>query len=535
MKLSQVVILMVLSGTALTYSPWRTRNQVPTASNGDSFRSEGNFDLLDAKLPNESDDKFNPSELLDFKARKPEAYNSALKTLQELEQKPICYRMAAQLLMDNCRGVEENDASGNQFDSSHIRRHHVESFANGLTMCDAERAKWVIPEACSPFESFALYRAARDKHSRLDVSHKQVGDCIEALGQHSSAWTTWVSARNQAVTICRAARLDIDKDQAISLHKHLIELMQQFTNDLDEDLAKLKENLVTGSQEAKSFVDNLVNQAESGKARLQDVFDSVSDDVKGVGSTINAIRESGNDVMRMFKLSMQTVIQGNAEMAAEQEQALTSVTNSLQQRVGGINVVVGETGASVLAIQDALQQLIPMVMTLHERQDALEQKAQAALSAVINATELLQSHSQNLHQASAKASDINENLNKAVITAQTWRDTLSVSSAMPDWALRVICPLTTLVLGNFGIASPTIGSNLMLFIGGFMAGEATVQVRHLHTSIQSVFTPSFLRNADPRHARNISMPSPAKVPADIENPTSSPNEENLTEIHVDMV
>lgn len=170
--------------------------------------------------------------------------------------------------------------------------------------------------------------------------------------------------------------------------------------------------------------------------------------------------------MRMFKLSMQTVIQGNAEMASEQEQALATATNSLQQRVGGINVIAGETEASVLAVKDALQQLIPMVMTLHERQDALEQKAQAALSAVINATELLQSHSQNLHQASAKASDINENLNRAVITAQTWQDTLSVSSTMPDWALRVLCPLTTLVLGNFGITSPTIGSNLMLFTGG---------------------------------------------------------------------
>lgn len=280
MKLSQLIILVVLPGTALTYSPWRITNQAYTASNSDSFRSKGDLDLPDANIASESDGKFNPSELLDFKARKPEAYSSALKTLQELEQKPICYRMAAQLLMDNCRGIEENDASRNQFGSSHLQRHHVESFANGLTMCDAERAKWVVSEACSPFESSALYRAARDKHSRLDVSHQQVGDCIEALGQHSSAWTTWVSARNQAVIICRAARLDIDKDQAINLHKHLIELMQQFTNDLDEDLTKLKENLATGSQNAKSFVDNLVNQAESGKARINSVFESVTDDVK---------------------------------------------------------------------------------------------------------------------------------------------------------------------------------------------------------------------------------------------------------------
>lgn len=67
-----------------------------------------------------------------------------------------------------------------------------------------------------------------------------------------------------------------------------------------------------------------------------------------------------------------------------------------------------------------------------------------------------------------------------------------------------------------------------------MAGEATVQVRHLRTSIH-VFTPSFLRKADPWYARNVSIPSLAKAPADIDNPTSSTSKENLTEIHVSMV
>lgn len=41
-------------------------------------------------------------------------------------------------------------------------------------------------------------------------------------------------------------------------------------------------------------------------------------------------------------------------MAAEQEQALAVATNSFQNRVGGLNIVVSETEASVLVIQDAL-------------------------------------------------------------------------------------------------------------------------------------------------------------------------------------
>lgn len=69
---------------------------------------------------------------------------------------------------------------------------------------------------------------------------------------------------------------------------------------------------------------------------------------------IKSIFSSGNDVLQMFKLSMQTALQGNAAMAAEQEQALAVATSSFQQRVGGLNIVVSETEASVLVIQDAL-------------------------------------------------------------------------------------------------------------------------------------------------------------------------------------
>lgn len=79
----------------------------------------------------------------------------------------------------------------------------------------------------------------------------------------------------------------------------------------------------------------------------------------------------------------------------------------------------------------------------------------------MNATELLQGHTQNLQQASNKASGINNDLDRAVITAQTWHETLGVSNSVPDWALRVMSPMATLVLGNFGITR-TASSNLFL-------------------------------------------------------------------------
>lgn len=173
--------------------------------------AESEVDNLDSNTSTEPPSGFNPSELLEFKARKPEVYTSAMVELKRLEQEPICHRTAAQLLMDNCRGIEEMDASNAQWGNARIQRHHVESFANGLTMCDMERAKFVTPTACNSFGSSSLYRAARDKHSQLDISQEQVTDCLEALGRDHSHWNTWLSNRDKAVTICRAARLDIEK------------------------------------------------------------------------------------------------------------------------------------------------------------------------------------------------------------------------------------------------------------------------------------------------------------------------------------
>lgn len=147
--------------------------------------------------------------------------------------------------------------------------------------------------------------------------------------------------------------------------------MQQFTNDVEVDLTRLKENLKASSKLAETFIDDLANQAEEGKAKIDTVFKAVSQDMKvvpylpkhihdyadhhqGVDMIIKSIFSSGNDVLQMFKLSMQTVLQANAAMASEQEESLAVATNSFQQRVGGLNVVVSETESSVLVIQNAL-------------------------------------------------------------------------------------------------------------------------------------------------------------------------------------
>jgi hypothetical protein len=113
--------------------------------------------------------------------------------------------------MNNCQGLEESADGEYQLQGAHLQRHHVESFAVTLAICDLERGRFVIPQACIPFTSLALLRASRDVKGQLEVSPEQVGSCLEALGQNSSLWSTWLSYRDKALLFCRASRLDVDK------------------------------------------------------------------------------------------------------------------------------------------------------------------------------------------------------------------------------------------------------------------------------------------------------------------------------------
>lgn len=155
--------------------------------------------------------EFNPDELLGSRLRKPEIFTKAMLELKRLEEEPTCHRVAVKLLMNNCQGLENIGENDYENGNGQLQKHHVESFAATLAICDLERGRFIIPHACSPFMSSTLYRVAHEGKGKLQVSTEQVGECLEALGQDHSHWNTWLSYRDKALLFCRAARFDIDK------------------------------------------------------------------------------------------------------------------------------------------------------------------------------------------------------------------------------------------------------------------------------------------------------------------------------------
>ena len=94
-----------------------------------------------------------------------------------------------------------------------------------------------------------------------------------------------------------------------------------------------------------------------------------------------------------------------------------------------------------------------------------------------NMTELIQDHTENLEQASFTAYNIHDSLEKAAALANAWNETL-LGGSLGDNAIRIAGPLTTVFLGNYGLA-PSLARNVLLVVSGYGFAETIVQWRHL--------------------------------------------------------
>jgi hypothetical protein len=82
-----------------------------------------------------------------------------------------------------------------------------------------------------------------------------------------------------------------------------------------------------------------------------------------------------------------------------------------------------------------------------------------------NMTRLLRNHTEYLELASVTASDIHSSLEKVATSTGSWNDNLTWRDSFSNIPLRIGTPLTTLVLGNYGLA-PSLSRNAALILGG---------------------------------------------------------------------
>ncbi|EDN99336.1 hypothetical protein SS1G_02190 [Sclerotinia sclerotiorum 1980 UF-70] len=334
--------------------------------------------------------------------------------LKRLEEEPICHRVAAQLLMSNCEGLEDINQKEYDLYSGRIQRHYVESLAASLAICDMERSSMVVPDSCEPFRLPSLLRASQEADGKLQVSQNEVGACLKGLGKDPSHWLSWTSYRDNCLLICQAARSDIDKDQSILLQKKLVEIMRQFAEDLEYDLQDLKRNVADHARAAGSYFEEVMMRTEVLKTKVEGAFEVIS--------------------------------------------------------------------------SEALDLLIPVITSMSDRQDTLDQRFEALSNVVINMTTLIQDHSESLGQASFTVTGIRESLGKAAEAANSWNGIMGMGEPFVNNALRILSPPVTLFFGSHGLP-PSLFRNFGLLVGGWAVAETTIQLRQTEHWIPRIQRP----------------------------------------------
>jgi len=140
-------------------------------------------------------------------------YSTALEELQHLESEPLCHRIAARQLVNNCHLLDGQNEAKIHIDSGRAARDFVDFYAASLAICDLERGSFTIPKSCFKFREPFLAALSTPTVAELHVATNEIDECLEGLAQSDSAWNTWVSYRHKALRFCDAARVDNRKGQ----------------------------------------------------------------------------------------------------------------------------------------------------------------------------------------------------------------------------------------------------------------------------------------------------------------------------------
>ncbi|KAK6211071.1 nuclear membrane fusion protein Kar5 [Colletotrichum tabaci] len=221
----------------------------------------------------------NPTVAARDKSRLSSVFDVAMQELQDLESEPLCHRIAARLLVNNCQLLDGKDDATVLIDSGRQVRDFVDSYAASLAICDLERGSFVIPSGCTPFREYSLVSLPDSTIPRLHVSPQQIDSCLSGLAKSDSAWNTWVSYRHKALRFCEAARADNDKAQSIRLHQRLTEVLSKLSEGVERELEARFETINARATETTERLEKMIPDIDRLRNTLQDLDHTISQNV----------------------------------------------------------------------------------------------------------------------------------------------------------------------------------------------------------------------------------------------------------------
>lgn len=132
-------------------------------------------------------------------------YTQALQLLSSMQGSPSCNRLAASTLLDSCHTVD-----GSKQDAEDSLEDMRSVYAAQLAICEIVSAGSVVPQACTSLEVSPdknIHQTSGYRHVRRD----QLALCLQSLESKPQSWTSYSNSKQNAMVMCQAARVDIEK------------------------------------------------------------------------------------------------------------------------------------------------------------------------------------------------------------------------------------------------------------------------------------------------------------------------------------
>lgn len=151
-------------------------------------------------------------------------FSSAVQLLESMKSSPSCSRIAAMKLVTSCQGLASSESRGGA-DVAKTLDQVKSIYAARLALCELSGAGASIPPSCS-----SIQIASEKVHNQSSMELVDIPDdfsavalerCLSGLESRPQWWTSYSNSRQNAIVICQAARIEIEKEELLSLHQSL--------------------------------------------------------------------------------------------------------------------------------------------------------------------------------------------------------------------------------------------------------------------------------------------------------------------------
>ncbi|KAJ5292773.1 uncharacterized protein N7443_008726 [Penicillium atrosanguineum] len=156
-------------------------------------------------------------------------YSEAVQLLESMTTSPSCTRIAATRLVTSCQSFGGKTRSEEEPPEALDCIRSV--YAARLAICELKGAGASIPAPCLPVtisppsskSRFGFMSKSNILGTGTDLVPKELLEqCLKALESRPQWWTSYSNSRQNAIVICQAARIEIEKEELLDLHRSVL-------------------------------------------------------------------------------------------------------------------------------------------------------------------------------------------------------------------------------------------------------------------------------------------------------------------------